>query len=308
MAKDNTIWCEKYRPDTLDDYVGNDHIKEKFSQYIAESDPPHVMLYGKAGTGKTTLARILTNNIDCDELYINASDETGVDIVRTEIKPFAASVSFSKMKIVILDEFDYMSPNSQAALRNIMEQFSKITRFVLTCNYHEKIIEPIISRCQVFEVFPPSRTKVAVHVAGILKKEGVSYKPEDVKLLLDTTYPDIRQLINSCQRNSTKGQLVVNREEIIDSDFKLKMLDILKKSAKQDVYKNIRQLVANNHVSDFTEVFRFLIDRVDEYAPTKSPHITTTVADGLRYDTYIVDKEINFMATMIELIAELPKK
>jgi len=305
MAIDNSLWVEKYRPQVLDEYVGNEHIKNKFKEYIETNDLPHVLMFGKAGTGKTTLARVLTNNIECDELYINASDETGVDIVRTKIKPFAASVSFAKIKVVILDEFDYMSPNSQAALRNIMEQFSKITRFILTCNYRERIIDPIISRSQVYEVFPPSRKEVAIHVAKILKEEKVTFNPEDIKVLVDSTYPDIRQLINVCQRNSNDGKLVVNRAEIIDSDFKLKLLEILTQKEKKDIFRSIRQLVANNHISDFTEVYKFLYEKVDEYAPNKVPHIIEKVANGLRYDTYVVDKEINFMSTIIDMLSVL---
>jgi len=302
---DNSIWTEKYRPQILDDYVGNDHIKKKFTEYIETNDPPHVLLYGKAGTGKTTLAKILANNTDSDTLYINASDESGVDIVRTKIKPFAAHVSFAKIKVIILDEFDYMTPNSQAALRNIMEQFSKLTRFVLTCNYHERIIEPIVSRCQIYEVFPPSRQEVAIHVAKLLQKEQITFNPEDIKVLVDSTYPDIRQLINSCQRNSSDGKLDVNRDEIIDSDFKLKLLKILTQKEKRDIFKSIRQLVADNHISDFSEIYKFLYDKVDEYAPTKIPHIITILAEGLKHDVFIIDKEIGFMDTIIKLITEL---
>lgn len=305
MAKDNTLWSEKYRPETLDGYVGNNHIKTKFNQYIEENDPPHVLLHGKAGTGKTTLARILTKNIECDDLYINASDETGVDVVRTKIKPFAASVSFEDKKIVILDEFDYMTQNSQAALRNIMEQFSKVTRFILTCNYHEKIISPIYSRCQVYEVVPPSRKDVAIHVAGILQKESVGFDPADVKLLVDATYPDIRQLINACQRASSKGELKINKEELIDSDFKLKLLSILTQKEKHNIFKNIRQLVADNHISDFSEIYKFLYDKVDEYAPDKIPHVMMAIGEGLIHDPLIVDKEINFMNSMIQLISNI---
>ena len=147
---ENTLWVEKYRPDTLEGYVGNEHILQKVKIYIENEDVPHLLLYGQAGTGKTTLAKIITNQIDCDVMYINASDENSVDAVRDKIRGFASSMGFRKWKVVILDESDYLTPNAQAALRNLMETFSKTTRFILTCNYVEKVIDPIQSRCQTF--------------------------------------------------------------------------------------------------------------------------------------------------------------
>lgn len=148
----NSLWVEKYRPDTLEGYVGNEHILEKVKIYIENEDVPHLLLYGVAGTGKTTLAKIITNQIDCDLMYINASDENSVDAVRDKIRGFASSMGFRKWKVIILDESDYLTPNAQAALRNLMETFSATTRFILTCNYVEKIIDPIQSRCQTFAI------------------------------------------------------------------------------------------------------------------------------------------------------------
>ena len=302
IKKENTIWVERYRPKTLDEYIGNDHIKTKVNQYITENDPPHLLFYGKAGTGKTTLAKIIANNTDCDEMYINASDETGIDMVRTRVKPFSACVSLSTFKLVILDEFDFVTPNSQAMLRNLMEQFSRTTRFILTCNYHEKIIDPIRSRCQVFEVFPPSRKQVAIHVANLLKKENVKFIPEDIKILIDHAYPDIRQIINSCQRNTIDRKLKVNKKEIIDSDFRLKLLEILKGKDKKDIFRTVRQLVADNHVSDFSGIYSFLYDKVDEIAPDNKANLILIIAQGVKDDVFVVDKEINFMSTIIEII------
>ena len=158
----HSLWVEKYRPKDLSTYIGNEHLKSKVRIYLESEDVPHLLLYGKAGTGKTTLAKIITSNIDCDYLYINASDENNVDNVRTKIKNFASSVGFKSLKVIILDEADFLTPNAQAALRNLMETFSKHTRFVLTCNYVERIIDPIQSRCQSFKVVPPSRKEVAL--------------------------------------------------------------------------------------------------------------------------------------------------
>ena len=169
---DNSLWVEKYRPIKLDDYVGNEHLKEKVSGYIESEDVPHLLLFGRAGTGKTTLAKLIVKSIECDYMVINASDENNVDTVRNKVKNFASSQGFKKYKIIILDEFDYMTPNAQARLRNLMETFSKHCRFILTCNYVEKIIDPIQSRCQTFQIVPPSKKEVAVQLDKILKSES----------------------------------------------------------------------------------------------------------------------------------------
>ena len=143
----NSLWVEKYRPRKLADYVGNEHLKSKVEGYLENDDVPHLLFYGKAGTGKTTLAKLIANSIECDYIIINASDENNVETVRTKVKNFASTIGFKKMKLIILDEFDYMTPNAQAILRNLMETFSKHCRFILTCNYVEKVIDPIQSRC-----------------------------------------------------------------------------------------------------------------------------------------------------------------
>ena len=160
---------------------------------------------------------------------------------------------------ILTHNCDFLSINGQASLRNPIEQYSKITRFILTANYHEKIINPIKSRCQLFEVVPPSRKEVAIHMAKILNNENVSFKLDVLKVLIDHTYPDIRQLINYCQRNTVNGVLSVNTNDIIDSDFRLKLLNILlSEKSKKDIFKDVRQLVADNHVSDFSDVYSFL--------------------------------------------------
>ena len=144
---EHSLWVEKYRPTSLETYIGNEHLKSKVSVYLESGDLPHLLLYGKAGTGKTTLAKLLVNNIECDYMYINASDENSVDTVRNKVRGFASTMGFKDYKIIILDECDYITPNAQAALRNLMETFSKHCRFILTCNFVERIIDPIQSRC-----------------------------------------------------------------------------------------------------------------------------------------------------------------
>ena len=211
----HTLWVEKYRPSNLDTYIGNDHLKDKVSVYLESGDLPHLLLYGKAGTGKTTLAKILVKNIECDYLYINASDENNVETVRTKVKNFASTMGFKDYKIIILDECDYITPNAQAALRNLMETFSKHCRFILTCNFVERIIDPIQSRCQSFQIIPPSKKEVAKHIHDILLKENVMSDMKDLKVLIDSGYPDIRRVINSAQRNVVKGKLKLDTTSII---------------------------------------------------------------------------------------------
>ena len=298
----NTLWVEKYRPSNLDTYIGNEHLKSKVSIYLESGDLPHLLLYGKAGTGKTTLAKLLVKNIDCDYLYINASDENNVETVRTKVKNFASTVGFKDMKVIILDECDYITPNAQAALRNLMETFSKHCRFILTCNYVERIIDPIQSRCQSFQIIPPSKSEVAKHLHTILIKENIMDSIEDIKVLVDTGYPDIRRIINSAQRNVVNGKLKLDTSSIIQNDYKLKLLKILKTQNKKNAFKEIRQLLADNKITDFADLFRLLYDEVDGYG---KGHVAECILIIARYelsDSQVVDKEINAMAMLIELL------
>ena len=298
----NTLWVEKYRPSTLDTYIGNEHLKSKVSMYLESGDLPHLLLYGRAGTGKTTLAKLLVNNIECDCLYINASDENNVDTVRTKVKSFASTLGFKDMKVIILDECDYITPNAQAALRNLMETFSKHCRFILTCNYVERIIDPIQSRCQSFQIIPPSKTEVAKHLHSILIQENIIDSPEDIKVLVETGYPDIRRVINSAQRNVVKGRLKLDTSSIIQNDYKLKLLKILETQNKKNAFKEIRQLLADNKITDFADLFRLLYDEVDGYG---KGHLAECILIIARYelsDSQVVDKEINAMAMIIELL------
>ena len=300
--KQHTLFVEKYRPSTLDNYIGNQHLKSKVKHYLESSDLPHLLLYGKAGTGKTTLAKLLVKNIDCDYLYINASDENNVETVRTKVKDFASTIGFKDMKVIILDECDYITPNAQAALRNLMETFSKHCRFILTCNYVERIIDPIQSRCQSFQIIPPSKQEVAKHLHKILVKENVIDKPEDIKILVETGYPDIRRIINSAQRNVVGNQLKLDTSSIIQNDYKLKLVKILETQDKKTAFKEIRQLLADNKVTDFADLFRLLYDEVDSWG---RGHVAECILIIARYelsDGQVVDKEINAMAMLIELL------
>ena len=300
--KEHTLFVEKYRPDTLDNYIGNEHLKSKVEHYLETGDLPHLLLFGKAGTGKTTLAKILVKNIECDYLYINASDENNVDTVRNKVKQFASTVGFKDMKVIILDECDYITPNAQAALRNLMETFSKHCRFILTCNYVERIIDPIQSRCQSFQIVPPSRNEVAKHLHNILLQENIMDTPEDIKILVEMGYPDIRRVINSAQRNIVNGKIKLDTSSIIQNDYKLKLLKILETQNKKTAFKEIRQLLADNKVTDFADLFRLLYDEVDTWG---KGHVAECILIIARYelsDSQVVDKEINAIAMLIELL------
>jgi DNA polymerase III delta prime subunit len=301
--KENSLWVEQYRPSTLENYIGNDYLKEKVSGYLTNGDIPHLLLFGKAGVGKTTLAKLIINSIECDYMIINASDENNVETVRNKIKGFASTMGFKPFKIIVLDEFDYMTPAAQAILRNLMETFSKYCRFILTCNYVEKIIDPIQSRCQTFQVIPPSKRDVALHIANILKQEDVEFKPTDLVPIIDSAYPDIRKIINTCQLNSSNGILKLDSAHLLENDYKQKVLDILKSNNdKKTKYNSLRQIIADSKVADFTDLYSLLYEKVDEYASGSSSLVILALSQGQYKSSMVIDKEIPMMATLIEIL------
>ena len=302
----NSLWVEKYRPNKLKDYVGNEHLKSKVEGYIESGDVPHLLLYGKAGTGKTTLAKLIVNSIECDYMIINASDENNVETVRNKVKNFASSMGFKPFKIIILDEFDYMSQNAQAILRNLMETFSAHCRFILTCNYVEKVIEPIQSRCQTFQIIPPTKRDVAIQMSNILKAEDVQFEPKDLVPIIDASYPDIRKVINTCQLNSFKGVLKVDVQNLLENDYKTKIVDILKSNNdKRNKYMSIRQTLIDSKATDFTELYTLLYDKVDEYAGENTANVILLISEGVYKSTLAIDKEIVAAATLIQILNQL---
>ena len=305
--KENTLWVEKYRPATLDTYIGNEHLKSKVSIYLESGDLPHLLLYGRAGTGKTTLAKLLVKNIECDHLYINASDENSVDTVRNKVRSFASTIGFNDLKVIILDECDYITPNAQAALRNLMETFSKHTRFILTCNYVERIVDPIQSRCQPFQIVPPSRKEVASHLYNILHEEGVDFQIDDVGKLVNGGYPDIRRIINFAQRQVVDGKLSIEQDNLVAIDLNInvfcsQLVNVLKTQNKKDAFVTIRKMLADNKISDFADLFRLLYDEVDSYGTGHIAECILIIAKYELSDAQVVDKEINAMAMIIELL------
>ena len=297
------LWVEKYRPQDLSTYVGNESLKTKVERFLDDGNVPHLLLYGRAGGGKTTLAKIIVNHVDCDYLYINASDERNIDLVRDKLKTFASSVGFKPMKVVILDEADYLNVNSaQPALRNLMETFSAHCRFILTCNYVEKIIDPIQSRCQTYKIVPPSKKEVAVHSKTILEKENISFDLDDLALVVTAGYPDMRKVINELQRMSIDGKLSVDKDGMIHNEFKLQFLDAIRNG---ESLGTIRKMVADSNFTEYTELYRLLYDEVESFGVDKMPEIIADISKGSYQDVLVVDKEINFIATVSQILGRI---
>lgn len=302
----HTLWTEMFRPDTLDGYVGNEHIIDKVKIYLKNGDVPHLLFYGGAGTGKTTLAKIIANGVDADLMYINASDENNIETVRTKVKNFASTVGFRRWKIVILDEADYMTPNGQAALRNLMETFSKTTRFILTCNYVEKIIDPIQSRCQAFGITPPSKKEVAKRIVSILNELEVKFDNKDLVSIINVGYPDIRRVLNACQGQVVDNVLTVDDATLVQANYMTKLLDILQnENSKKDCFVKIRQLINDSKVKDFTALHKFLFDELDNYAKGHVASVILILAESQYQDSFAVDKELHIMSTVVKLLNEL---
>jgi len=304
--QDHFIWAEKYRPTSLDDYLGNEAFKDTISEFIARQEIPHLLLHShKPGTGKTTLAKLIANSIHADVLYINASDESGIDDVRQKITSFASTLGFSKLKILILDECDRISVAGQMALRNIMETFSQHTRFILTCNYVEKILEPLVSRCQSFHVQPPDKATVARHISSILATENITFNPRDFKVLMKY-YPDIRRIIQTAQQHSTSGTLIITEREVIESDGKLKLLEILSSiKPDKDKLRECRQLLANNNISQYDDYYDFLYNHIEEFAAASIANVIVEIAEYQYRDVFVPQKEINFAACIVGILKVL---
>lgn len=303
MTNENTIWVEKYRPSTLKGYVGAPELLDKLTTYIETQDIPHLLFYGTAGTGKTTAAKILVKNIDCDYMFINASDERGIDMIRDKVKGFASTAGFKSLKIVVLDEMDAITPDGQRALRNLMEAYSDTTRFILTANYIERIIDPLVSRAQVYRLVPPSKKEAAVRLAEVLKEEGVEYETQTIAHIVNAYYPDVRKIINTAQLQTTAGKLTVGLDQLIGQDIKLKIIDVMSNSdplAKK--ITSIRQIVADAQVRDFAELYRTLFDYVETYAANKVPSAIIAIAEGQFRDGTVPDKEIQFVATLYTIL------
>jgi len=297
--KENTLLVEKYRPSTLEHYVGNENIKEVIQKYLNQNDIQNFIFYGGAGTGKTTLAKIIVKNLDCDFLYLNASDENGIDTIREKVKGFASTASFKGIKIVILDEADFITIQGQAALRNVIETFSRSTRFILTCNYIERVIDPIQSRCQVLKIVPPSKLDTAKHTAWVLDQEEISYETDDIKSIVNQYYPDLRKMLNTIQSSTINSKLLLDKDVLVSSNY---MLSVIKELSTSKNWKNIRQIIADSGVKDFEELYRFLFDNSSKYASDREGSVAIILNEHLYQANFRIDKEINIMSAISKII------
>ena len=299
-TKEHSLFVEKYRPSSLENYVGNEHLKTTISKYLEQNDIQNLIFYGQAGGGKTTLAKLIVNNLNCDYLYINASDERGIETIRDKVSGFASIASFKPLKVVILDEADFLTIQAQASLRNVIETFSRTTRFIMTCNFVERIIDPLQSRCQVIKIVPPSKSEVAKHLAWILEKESISYTLEDIKVIVNQYYPDLRKCLNTIQLNSKDSTLKLDSSILVSSNYIDKVIDELKKS--KPYFNNIRQTIADSNVEDFDELFKALYERASEFLPNKEGTVAILVNDHQYKANFRIDKEINTMSLIQNLI------
>jgi DNA polymerase III delta prime subunit len=298
------LWVEKYRPKTVEGYVFRDeHQKAQIQQWIKDGSIPHLLLSGNAGIGKTTLAKILFNELEVQEydiLEINASRTNSVDDVRDKIVNFVQMIPFGDFKVVLLDEADYLSPNAQAALRGVMEEYHTTARFILTCNYPNKIIPAIHSRCQGFHIAKVDQTEFTARMATILMEESVEFDLDTLDTFVKATYPDLRKCINMVQMNSMDGALhTPEKGDSGGADYKIEMVELFKKGKIQEA----RKLVCGQaRPEEMEEIYRWLYDNVEIFGDdAKQDKAVLVIKQGLVDHTLVIDPEINLAATLIRL-------
>lgn len=298
------LWVEKYRPKTVEGYVFRDDAQRKqVMQWINDKSIPHLLFSGNAGIGKTTLAKILFNELGVnpmDILEINASRTNGVDEVRDKIVSFIRMIPFGSYRVVFLDEADYLSANAQAALRGVMEEYHNTARFILTCNYPNRIIPAIHSRCQGFHVAKVDKTEYTARVAEILLQESVNFELETLDTYVKAAYPDLRKCINLVQMNSSDGTLILpNEGDRNEGDWKLEMVELFKAGK---ITEARRLLCGAVKPEEMEEIYRWLYDNIDIFGDDeKQDSAVLVIKQGLVDHTLVVDPEINLAATLIKL-------
>ena len=298
------LWVEKYRPKHIKDYVFKDSDqKSQVQSWVREGSIPHLLFSGSAGIGKTTLAKVLLNELgieDYDVLEINASRENNVDTVRDKIINFVQMIPFGPFKVVLLDEADYLTPNAQAVLRGVMETYSNHSRFILTCNYPNRIIPALHSRCQGFHVEKTDQTEFTARVATILVEENIDFDLDTLDTYVKATYPDLRKCINTVQQNVKENQLVAPKSIVDASDYKIEMVELFKKGRINDA----RKLVCGKaRPEEMEEIYRWLYDNLDLIAKSdeNKDQAVVLIKQGLVDHTICADSEINLAATLIKL-------
>lgn len=304
MALTN-LWTEKYRPKTIDDYVFRDAAqKAQVSAWVKDKVIPHLLFSGAPGTGKTTLAKVLINEVEVDEydiLEINASRENSVDTIRDKITGFVQTMPFGKFKVVLLDEADYISPNGQAALRGVMETYASTARFILTCNYPNKVIPALHSRCQGFHIEKLDKTEFTGRVATVLVTEGVEFDLDTLDMYVNATYPDLRKCLNLLQMNSSAGVLTKPAgDEGGSADIMLEAVSLFKSGKYREARKRICE---NTRADEIDGMYRWMYDNLDLWGKTdeQQDQAILIIKQGLVNHTLCADPEINLAATLIEL-------
>ncbi len=306
MKSESFLFVEKYRPQTLDACILPKSVKDQMSDFIKQGQIPHLLLNGSAGTGKTTLAKAIANELHADLLFINFSNENGVDTIRNKIVQFASTASFEgNLKIVLGDECDFLTSNAQASLRGIMEEFHKSTRFILTCNYKNRVIDPIQSRCTVIDYkIPDSDRKdmmaqMMSRCVYIAKQENIEFETNAIVNLVQKHYPDFRKTINELQRQSTYGKISAVNIAVANAT----VYDDLIEGMKTKKFVDVRKWFAKNSDIDSESLFRYFFDNANILFVGKSiPNIIITLAQYQHYASHVADREINNLACMIEIM------
>lgn len=295
MSKKHTLFVEKYRPTTLENYLGNESFIKDLDEWIKNQDFPNLLLHGGPGTGKTTAAKLIISNIDCDYLYLNCSDENGIDAIRDKVRQFASTATFKKVKVVILDEADFLTLNAQAALRNVIETFSLNTRFIFTCNFVERIISPLQSRLASYALISPTPRQIYDRMMSILQEENVEFIDKELAHIVKTFYPDIRKVLNNVQACIRNSKLSIEGKSFTKSNYVKEIVELVTNKNK-DTFQKVRQIVADNGVKDFTELYRALYD------VTSDAQQIIIIAEGVHNSVNSPDREITFMATISKLL------